>query len=58
MLFRSYLKLADKLIQHNKQFSMMTYPRGTHAIKEGKNTRRHLYETMTRFLHEHLPPNP
>ena len=56
--YQTYLKLADKLIQHNKQFSMMTYPRGTHAIKEGKNTRRHLYETMTRFLHEHLPPNP
>ena len=56
--YQTYLKLADKLIRHNKQFSMMTYPRGTHAIKEGKNTRRHLYETMTRFLNEHLPPNP
>jgi dipeptidyl-peptidase-4 len=49
-------KLVDTLISHNKPFSMMTYPRATHAMREGKNTTRHLYETMTRFLHEHLPP--
>lgn len=56
--YQTYLKLVDELIQHNKQFSMMTYPRGTHSIKEGKNTRRHVYETMTRFLHDKLPANP
>ena len=50
--------LINELIRHNKQFSMMTYPRGTHSIKEGKNTRRHVYETMTRFLHDKLPANP
>jgi len=54
--YQTFEKLVDKLVQHNKPFSMMTYPRGTHAIKEGKNTSRHLYETMTRFLHQHLPP--
>jgi dipeptidyl-peptidase-4 len=56
--YQTYLKLVDKLIEHNKTFSMMTYPRGTHSIREGKNARRHLYETMTRFLHEKMPPGP
>nr|NIP93075.1 S9 family peptidase [Akkermansiaceae bacterium] len=56
--YQTYLKLVDTLIRHNKRFSMMTYPRGTHSIKEGKNTTRHLFETMTRFLHQHLPPGP
>ena len=56
--YQTYLKLVDKLIEYNKPFSMMTYPRGTHSIREGRNARRHLYETMTRFLHEKLPPGP
>jgi dipeptidyl-peptidase-4 len=56
--YQTFEKLVDKLIQHNKPFSMMTYPRATHAMREGKNTSRHLYETMTRFLHQHLPPTP
>lgn len=56
--YQTYLRLVDRLIEHNKVFSMMTYPRGTHSIREGKNARRHLYETMTRFLHEKMPPGP
>ncbi|MCP4729508.1 MAG: prolyl oligopeptidase family serine peptidase, partial [Roseibacillus sp.] len=56
--YQTYLKLVDKLIEHNKPFAMMTYPRGTHSIKEGKNAGRHVYETMTRFLHEKMPPGP
>lgn len=56
--YQTYLKLVDALVRHNKPFSMMTYPRGTHGIREGRNTTRHLYETMTRFLHQHLPPAP
>jgi dipeptidyl-peptidase-4 len=56
--YQTFEKLVDELVQHNKPFSMMTYPRATHAMKEGKNTSRHLYETMTRFLHQHLPPTP
>jgi len=47
--------LIDKLIEHNKPFSMMAYPNRTHSISEGENTRRHLYEMMTRYLQEHLP---
>ncbi|MDB4627020.1 S9 family peptidase, partial [bacterium] len=53
--YQTFEKLVDKLIRHNKVFSMMTYPRGTHSIKEGKNTSLHLYSLMTRFLHQHLP---
>ena len=54
--YQTYLKLVDTLIRHNKPFRMMTYPRGTHSISEGRNTTRHLFTTMTRFLHESLPP--
>ena len=50
--------LINKLIEHNKPFTMMAYPNRTHGIYEGKNTRRHLYEMMTRYLHEHLPAGP
>ena len=56
--YQTFLKLVDKLIEHNKEFQMMTYPQGTHSIREGKNTRRHVYETMTRFLHDKMPPGP
>ena len=50
--------LINELITHNKQFSLMSYPNRTHAIKEGKNTRRHLFETLTRYLKENLPAGP
>jgi len=47
--------LINELVKQNKQFSLMSYPNRTHAIKEGDNTKRHLFETLTRFLHENLP---
>ncbi len=50
--------LIDELIAHNKQFSMMAYPNRTHAIRERKNTTRHLRQLMTRYLLENLPPDP
>jgi dipeptidyl-peptidase-4 len=50
--------LINELVKHNKQFSMMSYPNRTHSIKEGENTRRHLYELLTRYLNENLPPGP
>lgn len=50
--------LVNELIRQNKPFSQMSYPNRTHAIKEGKNTRRHLYETLTRYLHTNLPTAP
>ena len=30
--YQTFEKLVDRLIRHNKTFSMMTYPRGTHSI--------------------------
>ena len=50
--------LVNKLIENNKPFTMMAYPNRTHGISEGKNTRKHLYEMMTRYLHKNLPPGP
>jgi dipeptidyl-peptidase-4 len=50
--------LVNELVKHNKPFSLMVYPNRTHSIREGDNTRRHLYETLTRYLHENLPPGP
>ena len=56
--YQSFEALVNKLIEHNKQFDMMSYPNRTHSIKEGPNTRRHLYTTMTRYLLDHLGPGP
>ncbi len=50
--------LIDRLIRHNRQFAMMSYPNRTHAIREGKNTTRHLRTLMTNYLLEKLPPGP
>ena len=50
--------LIDELIAHDKHFTMMAYPNRTHAIRERKNTTRHLRRLMTRYLLEHLPPDP
>ena len=49
--------VINALIEANKPFTMMAYPNRTHGIFEGKNTTRHLYELLTRFLHERLPLN-
>lgn len=49
-------RLINKLIEANKQFSMMAYPNRGHSIRRGKNTSRHLYELMTRYLRDHLKP--
>ena len=50
--------LVNALIKHNKHFTMMAYPNRTHSIKKGKNTKRHLYQLLTRYLNDHLPPGP
>lgn len=46
--------LINELIKHNKQFEMFSYPNRTHAIREGENTRRHLYGLLTKYLNEHV----
>ena len=56
--YQSCEALINELIKHNKRFSMMAYPNRTHSIKEGENTSRHLYELLTGYLKENLPPGP
>lgn len=36
----------------------MPYPNRSHSIQEGENTRRHLFETLTRYLSVNLPATP
>ena len=51
-------ELINTLIAANKTFTMMAYPNRSHGIYEGKNTTRHLYELLTRYLKTHLLPGP
>ncbi|MBE7501112.1 MAG: S9 family peptidase [Verrucomicrobiales bacterium] len=50
--------LINELVRHNKPFSLMVYPNRSHGIYEGENTTRHVYETLTRFLTNAIPPGP
>ncbi|HEY8459412.1 MAG TPA: S9 family peptidase [Blastocatellia bacterium] len=50
--------LINALVAANKQFTMMAYPNRSHGIYEGPGTTRHLYELLTRYLNEKLPPGP
>ena len=54
--YQNFERLVNELIKHNKFFSMMSYPNRSHGIYEGENTTRHLYELLTRYLQENLPP--
>ncbi|HEX9652508.1 MAG TPA: prolyl oligopeptidase family serine peptidase, partial [bacterium] len=56
--YQNFEWLVDDLVKHNKTFSMMSYPNRTHSINEGDNTTLHLYELLTRYLVENLPPGP
>ena len=47
------MRLAEALIQANKQFDWAIYPDKNHGIYGG-NTRLHLYKKMTNFIHETL----
>ena len=47
------MRLVEALIQANKQFDWAIYPDKNHGIYGG-NTRLHLYQKMTNFLHETL----
>ena len=50
--------LINKLVEHNKRFTMMAYPNRSHGIFEGRGTTRHLYGLLTSFLTENLEPGP
>lgn len=52
--YQTFEQLVDRLISHNKRFSMMSYPNRTHAIREGKNTTRHLFGLMTDYLEKNM----
>lgn len=52
--YQCFEALVNELIKNNKQFSMMSYPNRSHAIKEGENTQRHLYNLMTQYLLDNL----
>ena len=56
--YQSCAALVNELVKHNKYFSMMAYPNRTHSISEGEGTTRHLYELLTRYLKDHMPPGP
>jgi dipeptidyl-peptidase 4 len=47
--------LINELIKHNKPFSMFAYPNRTHAIREGENTTRHLFQMVTDHFLRTLP---
>ncbi|WP_298554662.1 S9 family peptidase [uncultured Algibacter sp.] len=47
------MRLAEALIQADKQFDWAVYPDKNHGIYGG-NTRLHLYKKMTHFIHENL----
>ncbi|MEO0017983.1 MAG: hypothetical protein RLZZ522_1266, partial [Verrucomicrobiota bacterium] len=53
--YQNFEVMTNELIKQNKQFSQMSYPNRSHAIKEGDNTLCHLYGTLTRYLAENLP---
>ena len=48
--------VINELIKHNRPFDMMAYPNRAHGIYEGRNTRKHLYGLITRYILEHIPP--
>ena len=56
--YQSAEMLIDELIKQNKMFTVVPYPGRSHGIYERKNTRRHLFETLTWYLNMHLPPGP
>ena len=47
--------LVDKLIKHNKFFTMIEYPMRTHSLRERENTRLHLRTSMYNYFRKNLP---
>lgn len=47
--------LMNELVARGMPFTVMPYPNRSHSISEGTNTVRHFYDTLTRYLHGHLP---
>ncbi|MBL8732147.1 MAG: DPP IV N-terminal domain-containing protein [Planctomycetes bacterium] len=51
-------RLVDALITNGKRFEFLAYPNRTHAIREGKGTRQHLYASLADFLQRRVPAGP
>jgi len=54
--YQSFEMLVDKLIKHNKLFSMMSYPMRSHSLSERENTSLHLRRVMEDFWKKNLLP--
>jgi dipeptidyl-peptidase-4 len=52
--YQSFEMLVNKLIENNKQFSMMSYPMRSHGIYERKNTSYHLRKLMENYWKTNL----
>lgn len=50
--------LINELVAHDKPFTMFAYPNRSHSISESRNTTRHLFAMLTRYLNETTPPGP
>ncbi|MEX2186847.1 MAG: S9 family peptidase [Pirellulales bacterium] len=50
--------LVNALVAHDKQFTMFAYPNRSHSISESRNTTRHLFGMLARYLRETTPPGP
>jgi dipeptidyl-peptidase-4 len=55
--YQSAELLINELIKENKEFDMMAYPNRSHGIYEGRNTRKHLYSLITKYVTKHTSPN-
>lgn len=47
--------LINKLVQHGKMFTQISYPMRTHGISEREGTTLHLRKTMAKYWLEYLP---
>jgi dipeptidyl-peptidase-4 len=50
--------LVNELVAHDKPFTMFAYPNRSHSISEGRNTSRHLFAMLTKYLNDTVPAGP
>ncbi len=56
--FQGSQMLINHFVELDKQFRFMEYPNRTHAISEGPGTTIDLFDLLTDFLTDNLPPVP
>ncbi len=56
--FQHSERLFDELVANDKRFEYLAYPNRTHAIVEGRNTRAHLYASLSDFLNRRVSAGP